>query len=288
MKPDERFLKQPKDFWANVRLISEKSGYTVRGAGQIKIPSLDEVISTLQVLGLGITHVVEPDGAATVTGQRLLDYFKYRAEKLNNDVEPNLMNADAARELFEKTRKALDPTCPMPMNKQKGAKKAPAYLTCLVNMIIEANAEGYDCDYDPRQLTTITHNGAPLRTLARRVDGCFPATVNPVAVWEIKEYYHTTTFGSRVADGVYESLLDGMELEELRERENIDVKHYLIVDAHYTWWDCGRSYLCRIFDMLHMGYLDEVLFGKEVVERLPKLVKSWIRLADRSGFKPHS
>ena len=122
------------------------------------------------------------------------------------------------------------------MNKQKGTKKAPAYLTCLVNMLIEANSADYNCDYDPRELTTITLNNAPLRTLSRRVDGCFPATVNPVAVWEIKEYYYTTTFGSRVADGVYESLLDGMELEELLESEKIDVKHYLIVDAHYTWW----------------------------------------------------
>ena len=32
-----------------------------------------------------------------------------------------------------------------------------------------------------------------------------------MALWEIKEYYYTTTFGSRVADGVYETLLDGLE-----------------------------------------------------------------------------
>lgn len=57
-------------------------------------------------------------------------------------------------------------------------------------------------------------NGLPVRTLARRVDGAFPSVINPVAIWEVKEYYHTTTFGSRVADGVYETLLDGMELED--------------------------------------------------------------------------
>ena len=112
-----------------------------------------------------------------------------------------------------------------------------------------------------------------------RFDGAFPAPVNPIAVWEIKEYYYTTTFGSRVADGVYESLLDGMELEELREQEKIDVKHYLMVDAHYTWWECGRSYLCRIIDMLHMGYVDEVLFGSEIEERIPVLVKEWVEIA---------
>ncbi|MFZ5911680.1 MAG: DUF7687 domain-containing protein [Chloroflexota bacterium] len=36
-----------------------------------------------------------------------------------------------------------------------------------------------------------------------------------------------------------------------------------------------KSYLCRIIDMLHMGYLDEVLFDREVIERLPDLVTEW-------------
>lgn len=49
-----------------------------------------------------------------------------------------------------------------------------------------------------------------------------------------------------------------------------------MVDSHFTWWECGRSYLCRIVDMLHMGYVDEVLFGREVVERLPVVVKGWV------------
>lgn len=70
-----------------------------------------------------------------------------------------------------------------------------------------------------------------------------------------------------------------MELEELRTNEKIDVKHYLMVDDHFTWWDCGRSYLCRIIDMLHMRYVDEVLFGREVVERLPEIVKQWVAMA---------
>ncbi|MFM7855341.1 MAG: hypothetical protein ACKO96_26300, partial [Flammeovirgaceae bacterium] len=114
-----------------------------------------------------------------------------------------------------------------------------------------------------------------MRTLSRRVDGAFPAVVNPVAIWEIKEYYYTTTFGSRVADGVYETLLDGMELEELESASSIKVDHVLFIDDFYTWWDCGRSYLCRIIDMLHMGYVDEVVFGREALTRVPELAKKW-------------
>src|SRR5262249_52379204 len=160
------------------------------------------------------------------------------------------------------------------------------YFTGIINMLIEVNAEGLPCDYDPRELTTFTRDREPFRTLARRIDGAFPGPVNPVAVWEVKEYYYTTTFGSRVADGVYETLLDGMELKELRDH-HFAVRHYLMIDDHFTWWDCGRSYLCRVIDMLHMGYVDEVLFGTEVMERLPTIVKEWVKIF-RKRSKPRS
>lgn len=277
MTPNSIFLNQPRAFWAYVRSISQAVGYTARGKGQIKVPTVQAMAEALNGLGLDGTRLLR-SGGATSLAHSLHAYFDYRARTLNTFVEPHLMDKDEARRLFEKMRAHLSPKIPIPMNKQKGEKKAPAYLTAIVNMLIEANAAGRDCDYDPRSLTTVTQEGAPLRTLSRRVDGAFPCAVNPIAVWEIKEYYYTTTFGSRVADGVYETLLDGMELEELRVNEGINVLHYLIVDDHYTWWDCGRSYLCRILDMLHMGYVDEVLFGSEVVERLPEIVREWARL----------
>jgi hypothetical protein len=193
------------------------------------------------------------------------------------------MDAAKARSTFQTLKKKLKPKCPVPLNKQKGVKRAEAYFTGIINMLIDANSQALPCDFSPMELTSVTVDGAPLRTLARWVDGAFPGTVNPIAVWEIKEYYYTTTFGSRIADGVYESLLDGMELEELREHEGIDVKHYLMVDAYDTWWKMGRSYLCRIVDMLHMGYVDEVLFGSEVIERLPAIVNEWVNNAKARG-----
>lgn len=250
-------------------------GYTARGKRQIKVPTFKKIKAAYEKLGLRHDHLFDAKLRPTELGVTLHDYFIFRAERLNTFVEPRLMDADKAKTIFEEHRTRLKPKCVIPMNKQKGKKKAPAYLTGLVNMLIEANGGGSPCDYDPRALTTVTRDGIPLRTLARRVDGAFPSTVNPIAVWEVKEYYYTTTFGSRVADGVYETLLDGMELEELLEHERIHVLHYLMVDAHYTWWDCGKSYLCRIIDMLHMGYVDEVLFGYEVVELLPTLVQEW-------------
>ena len=207
--------------------------------------------------------------------------IKNHAEVLSEIVRRSLMDVNQARKLFKRLKRDLRPQCSLPMNKQDGDNKAEAYFPGVINMLIEASAGGLPCDYNPLELTTITVSGAPLRTLSRRVDGAFPGPINPIAVWEIKEYYYTTTFGSRVADGVYESLLDGMELEELREHESVNIKHYLMIDDYNTWWNMGRSYLCRVIDMLHMGYLDEALFGSEVLDRLPTLVKEWVGIAKR-------
>ncbi|HEX8707595.1 MAG TPA: hypothetical protein VF723_04985 [Pyrinomonadaceae bacterium] len=283
MKANGLFLNQPKPFWANVRSVSQHLGYTLRGTGQVKVPTLGEMRLTMLELGLSTAHIIDNLGQPTEFGKTLLAYFEFRADLLNNYVRVRLMDVARARETFERLKEKLCPTCPLPMNKQKDEKKAAAYFTGIINMLIEANAEGLPCNYDPHELTSVTFNGAPLRTLARRVDGAFTSTVNPIAVWEIKEYYYTTTFGSRVADGVYETLLDGMELEELREHEKIEVKHYLMVDDYNTWWNMGRSYLCRIIDMLHMGYIDEALFGYEVVERLPDIVKEWVSIEQARG-----
>jgi len=277
MKPDQRFAEQPKRFWANVRSLSQKLGYIGTG-GRIRVFDIAEIVEGLKALQLSVAHVVTPGGQPTELGSALCDYFLHRARVLNDYVRPRLMDKERARREFEKLHAKLRPRCPIPMNKQKGDKRTEAYLTGIVNMLVEQAIGDCTCDYDPRTLTTITRHGVPVRTLSRRVDGAFPSSTNPVAIWEVKEYYNTTTFGSRVADGVYETLLDGMELEELLEGERIHVKHYLMVDDEFTWWQCGRSYLCRIIDMLHMGYVDEVLFGYEVIERLPRIARQWAQI----------
>lgn len=282
MKPDLRFARQDKAFWACVRSLSQDLGYTVRKQDRIKVPTIHEMRKGFIDLGLNPFAIIDERGKPTELALLLHSYFEYRANVLETGAATKLMTAEQARTLFEQHRSGLRPKCPLPMNKQKGSKKAPAFLTGLVNMMVEHHSGGAECDYDPRKLTTVTQDGVPLRTLARRVDGAFPNSVNPIAIWEVKEYYYTTTFGSRVADGVYESLLDGLELEELRDSKNVDVKHYLMVDAYGTWWTQGKAYLCRIIDMLNMGYVDEVLFGREVVEEMPRLVGEWMHLAQRA------
>ncbi len=282
MKANPLFLAQPKEFWANVRTISQEVGYTKRGAKSIKIPSLESIRKKFSILDLTTSHIAHENGTPTDLGHQLFAYFSYRADILNNTVQHNLMKKEAAEIEFNHLKNKLQPKCPLPMNKQKAEKKNYAFLTGMVNMLIEASIGEAPCDYDPRSLTTMTHDSMPLRTLSRRIDGAFPSVVNPVAIWEIKEYYYTTTFGSRVADGVYETLLDGMELEELKMASGRKVQHVLFIDDHFAWWECGRSYLCRMIDMLHMGYVDEVIFGREVISRLPVLANEWREIHDSS------
>jgi hypothetical protein len=296
MKPDPRFVGLPKEFWANVRTISQKVGYTVKQrrkrsvvdeskhTSQVKIPGLHEIADAFAALDLDLSHLMSANTKPTLLGRRILRYFEFRADVLNRVVEPALMNAAQAECLFENVRRETGGGTAIPMNKQSKEKKKPAYFTAIINMLIETNLSGLPCNYNPQALTTVTHNRQPFRTLARRIDGAFPGPVDPIAVWEIKEYYYTTTFGSRVADGVYETLLDGMELEELddalkspsaRRRGERHIQHFLMIDAYDTWWLKGKSYLCRIIDMLHMGYVDEVLFGREVANRLPVIAREW-------------
>ena len=267
-----------------MKTISQAVGYTVNK--QIKIPTATEIKAKFQEIGLNSNHIIEDHDQLTAFGEILLAYFNYRAEVLNTQVKSHLMDVEQASEVFIQLYEKLSPYCHIPINKQTGKKKAPALFTGIINMLIEANKEGLACNYDPHELATVTSNNTPLRTFSRRFDGAFNRVVNPIAVWEIKEYYYTETFGSRVADGIYETLLDGLELEELREHTPDNVKHYLMVDGYKTWWDDGKSYLCRMIDMLHMGYVDEVLFGHEVVEQLPTLVKEWVNEARSRGEKP--
>jgi len=281
MKANKKFENLDLSFWANIKLLNQRLGYTIRKSkanpnGGFVVPSVEQIQSVFADEGLSTEKLIQKD-TFTEFGQLIVDYMQFRGDILTNEVEPNLMNQKTAKELFYAMKKANNPKCPLPMNKQKDEKRDHAYLTGIVNMIIEKHKGNLDCDYDPSELTALTYEGFPIRTLSRRVDGAFPSVIDPKAIWEIKEYYYTKTFGSRVADGVYETQLDGWELWEAKENTGREINHYLFVDDHFTWWIKGRSYLCRLIDTIHMGLVTEVIFGKEVVTRLPELVKTWVK-----------
>ena len=57
MRPDKRFLKQPKSFWATIRSLSEKVGYSKRG--KIIIPTPEEMDQAFIDLELDSTTLAQ-------------------------------------------------------------------------------------------------------------------------------------------------------------------------------------------------------------------------------------
>lgn len=272
MRPIEEFRRQPPEFWALVKLASQGLGYSQRGTSRLKRYDAEEIDAALRHRGLDPRY-----GGADL--ELAATYSHARADLLERVAKPNLMQREEAAALFGSVRERVDPPEHLlTMNKQKKEKRHYAYLAGLVNMLtyetLIARFGEARFDFNPRAPLTFARNGMPLRTLFRWMDGAYPDANHPHAAWEIKEYYGTRTFGSRVADGVYETALDGYELNDLRA-EGVEVEHYLFLDDRFTWWDCGRSYLCRIVDMLHAGLLDGAIVGREVVDQWPSIVATW-------------
>jgi len=279
MKAFPQYKNKDYIFWANVKFISEKLGYSDRKTNWPKIYDQNEIVACFSKYKLNKTYIFdERKLKLTEEGKNILDYLNKRSDLMSIYFLPNLMTREQAKKEFETLKIRIDPKCHLPLNKQKKEKRHHAFLSCIINMLTEEVLGGVYFDDNPTKLTVLTKSDKPIWVFSRRFDGAYPQIIDPIAVWEIKEYYGTTTFGSRVADGIYETVLDGMEICSLIDKTKRNVYHYLIIDDKYTWWDLGKSYLCRIIDILNQGYIDEIIVGRDVIKRWPEIVKSWIDL----------
>jgi hypothetical protein len=263
------------DFWAIVQYVSETLGYS--HGGRVNSFSLDDIKAALQKKRLFID---EPQLL------KIKRYVDSRATLLNDRVEPALMDAAAAKNEYEKllTPAGAAYSCKRPLNKQKGEMRQIAYFTAIINMLAEKTIkgagngiQGLGFNDDPKGLVYVVGpEGRLIGSTSRRYDGALPDIVNPLMIWEIKEYYYAMTFGSRVADGVYETQLDGHEFKQIEEATGIHIEHVFFIDGHRTWWVQGKSYLCRIIDALNRGLVDEVIVGREVLTGWPQLIRRFL------------
>lgn len=278
MRGFDEFSCMDASFWAFIRFISEMLGYTKRGEGIVKAYTSKMIHSLCKKEG-----VTASENVIYLASQ----YSLARADILNNYVEKMLMDAETAAEEYRKWERIYRDEgflCKLPYNKQKGEMKKIAFFTAMINIIAEKKIRkltGRDhvlgFDDDPHGLAYVwDEEGKIIGASSRRFDGAYPSIKNPKLVWEIKEHYYTTTFGSRVADGVYETQLDGFEFKELYDRAGRKVYHVLFIDAYRTWWIQGKPYLCRLIDAMNSGVVDEVIFGREVFTRWPDLLEELI------------
>jgi len=257
-----------------VKIISEKMGYSLYRQSEVRYYPIEEV--QLKLYKEGINYDME-------LIEDVVKYLDFRSDTLNSFIKNQFMDKDIAKEEFLKLCSLHTENnfiCTLPLNKQKNEKRDYSYFTGIINIITEKTLRQYafennleygkDIKFDdnPMSLSCVLDEENKLvGALSRRFDGAFPSTRNPLAIWEIKEYYYTTTFGSRISDGIYETQLDGLELIQINRETGREIQHIYFIDDFNTWWNMGRSYLCRTVDMLHKGLVDEVIFGKEVLDR---------------------
>lgn len=276
MQAFDEFSNMPTSFWALVKFVSQEIGYTNRALKSIRTYSEREIVELLESHNMAVDMNLIRD---------VVDYSQLRADALNGFARENLMDAQSVREEFDRLYEVYcynNLLCNLPMNKQKGEMKQIAYFTAIINILTECTireaglfdgTKGFNDD--PRSLMYVVDDfGYVIGASSRRMDGAYPDIINPKIIWEVKEYYYTTTFGSRVADGVYETQLDGYELNDISARSRRPIKHILFIDGYKTWWEDGRSYLCRIIDTLNAGLVDEVIIGREVLQRWPEVLRS--------------
>lgn len=268
MKAFPEFKDADNSFWALIKWLSEQLGYTNRKNGLVAYYSPDYIKTFCERANLYVPNEVISAAAR---------YIELRADVINTQVSHNLMTGREAEQLFNDLYSQRAYKSKMIMNKQSGDKKRVNYFTAIITMIAESvlgNADAFDSD--PRGLSYLVNNGQIIGTLSRRFDGAFPSISSPQLVWEIKEYYYTTTFGSRIADGVYETQLDGHELNEIYRRTGHKIHHVLFVDSYKVWWEMGKPYTVRLIDALNMGLVDDVVFGKEVLTEWPKILSQYL------------
>ena len=136
MQPNPKFLAKNRKFWAQVKLLSQLIGYTDRKTKTIRKYSFVEIKTAFQQDGLK-TEWMGTYQTPSQDAIDLIEYSNYRSDVLTNEVKNNLMDKDQAKELFHEIFNKLNPTCPIPMNKQSGAMKDYNFLTGIVNMLVD-------------------------------------------------------------------------------------------------------------------------------------------------------
>lgn len=295
MRPDARWSYMPALFWHNVRVLSETLGYSKRKV--VLRHSISDIERALSGLGLG-TEQINAEGPG-FTVQDLVDYFVFRADLIERTIATNLQTAQQAKALFEQVAAEYTMeyvpqmnrgkenariytlrsgrTVGVPYNKQKGDKYDVDFLTGTSNILLAHYLGDLPFDPDPRRLPVLVDESKICGSMSRRMDGAFPSCTNPLALWEFKCYYYTTTFGSKISDAIYISDLDGYERRAIKTETGRDVELALFVDAYSTWMEQGKSYLCRMVDLLQRGAVDEIVVGREIVTSIPEMVTRWVR-----------
>jgi len=173
-------------------------------------------------------------------------------------------------------------TIPSLFNKQKEEMSHELYFNSAINFVFQKcileTDNGDSFDYDPGVFPLITDNdNNPVYTMSRRMDGAYPSCVNPKVLWEVKEYYDNKTYGSRVNDSIYETILSGKECAEVKKLlSEYDIKHLVFFDGFYALGILGRALLLRFIDCFFQRLVDDIIVGSDIIDIWPTITKHLI------------
>lgn len=131
---------------------------------------------------------------------------------------------------------------------------------------------GQTVDNNP-QSRCVWFNNNNLHVTARNLDGAIPCLKNPYLIWEIKEYWGKTSGGSKMSDAVYECHLVGRELREYEEISGLSITHVVFIDGKEQWGS-RKSDLKRLIDLLHQGFIDHLIIGREVETEWERILRA--------------
>lgn len=278
MYANERFAGYNTKFWSYVRLVSEQAGYQPHGEKLVKKYTKKDLSETVEKTGINGEQLLGglTTNNTTDLGEELLDYLNFRSDKVKQALDKIRTKNQAFSDFEEYCGDYVMET--EQLNKQGSGEKL--IFANSVNLVLERET-GIDFNPNPRMLPTVLDSEKNLKTtLPKWPDGAFPTARNPLALWEVKEFYSSTTFGSRIADAIYEMMLFGEEVQTLQEETEQKIDLYLMTDG-YEAWKKGVSYICRIIDILNMEYIDAAIFGEEVFTQWPDIVNSWEKIPEK-------
>jgi hypothetical protein len=274
MHANEDFQGRGRKFWSYVRLVSEQTGYQPHGDELVKEYDAEDLQETVKETGINAEPILGGFSEQTTNlGNDVLNYLNYRSKQVEVALD-KIRPRDQAMDEFEEFSKEFEMDTEQ-LNKQGSSQ--PLIFANSVNLVLEKET-GVDFNPNPRMLPTVLDEDKDLQmTLPKWPDGAFPTARNPRAIWEVKEFYSSTSFGSRIADAIYEIMLFHEELSTLHNETGQEIELYLMTDG-YEAWQNGVSYICRIIDILNMGYIDATIFGEEVFTQWPDIVDNWNEL----------
>ncbi|MER5771604.1 hypothetical protein [Streptomyces sp. NPDC001985] len=276
MKRETGFAEARWDdpFWNVVRMLADQS-IAQRGRYASAIDP-HEIISVLQASGTPAAHgLVGYLRNHDDVLERLSDYWWKRRE-----VSDRILNLMRTEEEAKADYAGIsDQVLQSYGVRLEGYHTSSKVLVNTVDALVRLESErsGVPVDTNPQSRAALISD-QHIWVSPRRLDGAIPDLLNPVAIWEIKEYWGKTGGGSKMSDAIYELQLVGLELRMFEEKFGIHVNHYAVVDGR-DQWSSRKSDIRRAVDLLYSGILDELVVGEEVLTRWPEIVAECNALA---------